>query len=114
MICHRQQCLPASGSMDLFTSAAPVLVAIPVSLLVMRAYPLILRLLTRLAGRRRGVVLVVGFARGSAAAQAGMLPALALVLAFAVIAFAVMARGAAARADGSASRHAARARAVVP
>src|SRR5260370_36175175 len=113
MICHRQQCLPASGSMDLFTSAAPVLVAIPVSLLVMRAYPLILRLLTRLAGRRRGVVLVVGFARGSAAAQAGMLPALALVLAFAVIAFAVMARGGGGRPDVSACLAAASAHSLV-
>jgi len=113
LVILRQQGLPASGSMDLFTSAAPVLVAIPVALLVMRAYPLILRLLTRLAGRRRGVVLVVGFARGSAAAQAGMLPAFALVLAFAVIAFAVMARGAVARADVSASWQAAGADAVV-
>ncbi len=58
------------------------------------AYPVVLRQLTRLAGRRRGVVLIVGFARGSAAAQAGVLPAFALVLAFAVVAFAAMARGA--------------------
>jgi putative ABC transport system permease protein len=109
----RQQGLPATGRMDLFTSAAPVLVAIPVALLVMRAYPLILRQLTRLAGRRRGVVMIVGFARGSAAAQAGALPAFALVLAFAVIAFAAMARGAVAHGDVSASWQAAGADAVV-
>ena len=46
--------------------AAPVLVAIPAALLVMRGYPLVLRQLTRLAGRRRGVVMIVGFARGGA------------------------------------------------
>ncbi len=99
--------------MDLFTSAAPVLVAIPVALLVMRAYPVLLRQLTRLARRRRGVVLLVGFARGRAAAQAGVLPAFALVLAFAVIAFAGMARSAVARADVAASWQVAGADAVV-
>ena len=99
--------------MDLFTSAAPVLVAIPVALLVMRGYPVVLRRLARLAGRRRGVVMVVGLARGGTAAQAAVLPAFALVLAFAVIAFAAMARGAVQRADVVASWQAAGADAVV-
>jgi putative ABC transport system permease protein len=98
---------------DLFTSAAPVLVAIPVALLVMRAYPVLLRQLVRLTRRRRGVVLLVGFARGRAAAQAGVLPAFALVLAFAVIAFAGMARSAVASADVAASWQVAGADAVV-
>ena len=103
LILLRQQGLPPPGQVDLFTSAAPVLVAIPVAVAVMRAYPLLLRQLARLARRRRGVVLLVGFARGRAAAQVGMLPAFALVLAFAVIAFAGMARSAVARADVAAS-----------
>ena len=94
LVVLRQQGLPQAGSVDLFTSAAPVLVAIPVALLVMRAYPLVLRQLARLAGRRRGVVMVVGLARGSSGAQAGVLPTFALVLAFAVVAFAAMARAA--------------------
>ena len=64
-------------------------------------------------GRRRGVVLVVGFARSGTAAQAAVLPAFALVLAFAVIAFAAMARGAVQRADVAASWQAAGADAVV-
>jgi putative ABC transport system permease protein len=109
----RQQGLPPPGSTDLFTAAAPVLVAIPAALLVMRGYPVVLRQLTRLAGRRRGVVMIVGFARGGAAAQAGVLPAFALVLAFAVIAFAAMARSAVAAADQAASWQAAGADAVV-
>ena len=103
LILLRQQGLPPPGQVDLFTSAAPVLVAVPVALLVMRAYPVLLRELARLARPRRGVVLLVGFARGRAAAQAGVLPAFALVLAFAVIAFAGMARSAVARADVAAS-----------
>ena len=103
LIVLRQQGLPPPGQVDLFTSAAPVLAAIPVALLIMRAYPVALRWLTRLTRRRRGVVLVVGLARGRDAAQASLLPAFALVLAFAVIAFAAMARGAVARADVAAS-----------
>jgi len=113
LVVLRQQGLPPPGSVDLFTSAAPVLVAIPVALLVMRAYPLVLRQLTRLAGRRRGVVMVVGLARGNNAAQAGVLPTFALVLAFTVVAFATMARGAVQRGDTVASWQAAGADAVV-
>jgi putative ABC transport system permease protein len=113
LVILRQQGLPPPGSTDFFTAAAPVLVAIPAALLVMRGYPIVLRQLTRLAGRRRGVVMIVGFARGGAAAQAGVLPAFALVLAFAVIAFAAMARSAVAAADVAASWQAAGADAVV-
>ncbi len=113
LILLRQQGLPPPGQVDVFTSAAPVLAAIPVALLVMRAFPVVLRQLARLARRRRGVVLLVGFARGGAAAQAGLLPAFALVLAFAVIAFAGMARGAVARADVAASWQAVGADALV-
>jgi putative ABC transport system permease protein len=73
----------------------------------------LLRQLARLTRRRRGVVLLVGFARGRAAARVGVLPAFALVLAFAVIAFAGMARSAVARADVAASWQVAGADAVV-
>jgi putative ABC transport system permease protein len=103
LVILRQQGLPPPGSIDPFTAAAPVLVAIPAALLVMRGYPLVLRRLTRVTGRRRGVVMIVGLARGSAAAQAGVLPAFALVLAFAVAAFAGMARSAVAAANVAAS-----------
>ena len=113
LILLRQQGLPPPGQVDLFTSAAPVLVAIPVAVVIMRAYPVLLRQLARVARRRRGVVLLVGFARGRAAARAGVLPAFALVLAFAVIAFAGMARSAVASADVAASWQVAGADAVV-
>jgi putative ABC transport system permease protein len=113
LVLLRQQGLPPPGQVDLFTSAAPVLVAIPVAVAVMRGYPVLLRQLARLTRRRRGVVLLVGFARGRAAAQAGVLPAFALVLAFAVIAFAGMARSAVASADVAASWQVAGADAVV-
>ena len=113
LVILRDQGLPPPGRVDLFTSLAPVLAAIPVALLVVRAYPLVLRQLARPAGRRRGVVMVVGLARGSSAARAGTLPAFALILAFAVVAFAAMARGAVTRAEISASWRAVGADAVV-
>ena len=113
LVLLRQQGLPPPGHLDLFTSAAPVLVAIPVAVLVMRVYPPVLGQLTRLARRRRGVVMVVGFARGNAEARVGALPVFALVLAFTVIAFAAMARDAVVRADVAASWRAAGADAVV-
>ena len=113
LVLLRQQGLPPPGSVDLFTSAAPVLVAIPVALLVLRAYPVVLRQLARLANRRRGVVMVVGLARGGTAARAAVLPTFALVLSFAVIAFAAMARGAVQRADVAASWQTAGADAIV-
>jgi putative ABC transport system permease protein len=80
---------------------------------VLRAYPFVLRQLGRVAGRRRGVVMVVGLARGGTAAQAAVLPTFALVLAFAVIAFAAMARTAVQQADDMASWQAAGADAIV-
>jgi putative ABC transport system permease protein len=113
LVILREQGLPPPGTVDLFTSLAPVLAAIPVALVVVRTYPLVLRQLTRLAGRRPGVVMVVGLARGSSAARTGTLPAFALILAFAVVAFAAMARGGVARADIAASWQAAGAEAVV-
>ena len=113
LVILRDQGLPPPGTVDLFTSLAPVLAAIPVALLVVRTYPLVLRQLARLAGRRRGVVMVVGLARGSSAAQTGALPAFALILAFAVVAFAAMARGAVAQGNISASWQAVGADAVV-
>jgi putative ABC transport system permease protein len=113
LVLLRQQGLPPPGSVDLFTSAAPVLVAIPVALLVMRVYPVVLRQLGRAAGRRQGVVMVVGLARGGTAARAAVLPTFALVLAFAVIAFAAMARSAVQRADVVASWQATGADAIV-
>jgi len=60
LVILRQQGLPPPGSIDLFTAAAPVLVAIPAALLVMRGYPLVLRLLTRVLVPHRGEVRLDG------------------------------------------------------
>jgi putative ABC transport system permease protein len=113
LIVLRQQGLPAPGRLDVLTSLAPVLAAVPIALLVAGCYPLALAGLARLARRSRGVVLVVGLARGRAAARAVALPAFGLIVAFSVAAFAAMERGTVTRAEVAASWQATAADAVV-
>jgi putative ABC transport system permease protein len=113
LIILRQQGLPPPGSVDPLTSLAPVLAAVPIALLIAGCYPLALARLARLARRSRGAVMVVGLAGGRAAARATVLPAFALIVAFAVTAFAAMERDAVARAEVAASWQATLADAVV-
>ena len=89
----RSQTPPAGGT-DWYPSAAPVLVAIPAAIVVVRVYPVVLRWLVALLGRRPGVTTFVGLARATRASLTAVLPAFALVLALAVIAFGAMLRAA--------------------
>jgi putative ABC transport system permease protein len=90
-----QQGLPAAGSgINVFISAAPVLVAVPAAVIVIWVSPLVLRGLLRAAAARPGVTAFVGLARAARAALAATLPAFALVLALTVVAFGFMVRGA--------------------
>ncbi|HEY1627647.1 MAG TPA: FtsX-like permease family protein [Streptosporangiaceae bacterium] len=77
-----------------YTSLAPVLVAVPAAIVVVRLYPLLLRGLLRLARGRRGVTAFVGFSRAVQNTQRAALPAFTLVLALSVVAFGTMIRGA--------------------
>jgi putative ABC transport system permease protein len=77
----------SSGNSGLYTSAAPVLVAIPVAVVLLRCYPLLARELARVAGRSRGVVAFVGLSRATRAPAGTVLPAFALVLVLAMVAF---------------------------
>jgi putative ABC transport system permease protein len=83
-------------------SLAPVLVAVPVAIVVMRCYPFAVRGLLRLAGRRRGVAAFTGLARAARSSPGAVLPGIALVLALAVAAFGVLVR--AAVTDGQAAQ----------
>jgi putative ABC transport system permease protein len=87
LIVLRQEGLAAGGSVNALASAAPVLVAVPVAILVVRLCPAVLGRLQRLAGRGRGVVAFVGLIRGAYRAVSSVLPVFALVLALAVVAF---------------------------
>ena len=78
---------PSSGSNGLYASAAPVLIAIPVAVVVLRCYPPLARQLARLAGLSRGVVAFVGLARATRTPTATVLPSFALVLVLAMVAF---------------------------
>jgi len=88
---------------DLFVSSVPVLVAVAAGLIVARAYPLPLRLLQRLAAAGRGAVGYLGIARAARARSVPLLPALALVVALAVVAVGGMIRGAVSRGQVTAS-----------
>jgi len=78
---------PPSGSNGLYASAAPVLIAIPVAVIVLRCYPPLARQLARIAGLSRGVVGFVGLARATRTPPATVLPSFALVLVLAMVAF---------------------------
>ena len=77
----------SSGNSGLYTSAAPVLVAIPVAVVLLRCYPLLARELARIAGLTRGVVAFVGLTRATRTPPGTVLPAFALVLVLAMVAF---------------------------
>ncbi len=77
----------STGSSGLYTSAAPVLVAIGVAVVVLRCYPPLVRELAWIAGLSRGVVAFVGLARATRTPPGSVLPSFALVLVLAMVAF---------------------------
>jgi putative ABC transport system permease protein len=102
LVLLRYEGLSRSGSVNVFTSAAPVLVAVPAAILVLRLYPLALRCVQWLSARRAGVTGFLATARTSRA-PASVLPVFALVLALTLAAFAGMVRDAVTRGEVAAS-----------
>ncbi|MGB6456729.1 MAG: FtsX-like permease family protein, partial [Streptosporangiaceae bacterium] len=88
----RYQGLGAAG--DFYASAAPVLLATGVAVVVVRVYPPLARGTLRLRGQRASAATFLGLARAARVSAAAVLPAFALVLALAVVSFAGMVRGA--------------------
>lgn len=111
LIVLREQGL--SGGRDLYPSAAPALLAIGVAVIVLRAYPPLVRGLARLTGHRNGATAFLGLARAARVPASAVLPAFAMVLALALVSFAGMVRGAVARGEVAASWQQAGADAVV-
>ncbi len=72
---------------DLLVSAAPVLVALIAALVLVRLYPLPLRLAARPMARLRGAIGFLSLARAGRSSAGGALPLLALLLALATAAF---------------------------
>ncbi|MCO5968686.1 FtsX-like permease family protein [Actinoallomurus soli] len=79
----RRRGLPATGSVDPFLSAVPVLLAVAAGLVLLRALPYVLRPVQRILARGRSAVPFIGVARVSTAA----LPLVVVLLAVAVIGF---------------------------
>jgi putative ABC transport system permease protein len=88
---------------NLYTSAAPVFVAIPAALLVLRLYPVVLRGVLRLISGRAGAGGFVGVATAARSPLAAILPVFALILALTMGAFGGMMRGAVARGEAAAA-----------
>ncbi|MFH9490757.1 FtsX-like permease family protein [Streptomyces halstedii] len=77
----------ADSAGDPLISAAPVLVGLIAALVLVRLYPLPLRLASRSVARLRGAVGFLALARAGRASASGMLPLLALLVALTTAAF---------------------------
>ncbi|WP_328913588.1 MULTISPECIES: ABC transporter permease [unclassified Streptomyces] len=75
------------GGSDPFLAAAPVLVAVAAALVLLRVFPVPLRLLGRPAARLTGAVAHLGLARAGRAPATGQLPLLAMLVALTVASF---------------------------
>jgi putative ABC transport system permease protein len=94
---------PAGGQINLFVTAAPVLVAIPVVVVMLRLYPLAVRGLFALSARGTGATGFVAMSRATRSSLTGVLPAFALVLTLSLATFAGMVSNGIARGDTAAS-----------
>jgi putative ABC transport system permease protein len=86
VIALRQRGLTPGAGVDPYISSAPVLVALAAGLIAARVYPVPLRQVLRLASGRRSAIGYLGLAQAARSRSGSLLPALALVVALAVIA----------------------------
>jgi putative ABC transport system permease protein len=103
LVVLHDQGVSASGGINLYLAATPVLVAVPVVLIVLRLYPLAVRGLLRVSSRRAGATGFVALAGAARSSLAGVLPAFALVLALSLATFAGMVNQAITRGEIAAS-----------
>ena len=103
IIVFRKQGLQTGAGVDLYSSAAPALIAIPAVVVVFRLYPLVLRWLLHAAARMSGAPAFLGLARAARTGLTPALPAFGLALALTVAAFGGMVRDAVTNAQVAAS-----------
>jgi putative ABC transport system permease protein len=77
----------AAAGDDPYLAATPVLVAVAAALVLLRLYPVPLRVLARPAGRLRGAVTHLGLARAGRSPATAQLPLLALLVSLTVASF---------------------------
>ncbi|MEV0785057.1 ABC transporter permease [Streptomyces sp. NPDC050423] len=87
VVALRRRGTGGAGGTDLLVSAAPVLVGLIAALVLVRLYPLPLRLALRSVARLRGAVGFLALARAGRSSAAGTLPLLALLVALTTAAF---------------------------
>jgi putative ABC transport system permease protein len=102
-----------TGGPAIYPSAAPALLAVGLAVIVLRAYPPLVRALLQLTRRRPGAAAFIGLARAARVPVSATLPAFAMVLALALVSFAAMVRGAVIRGEIAASWQRAGADAVI-
>ena len=105
LIVLHDQGLPAGGRTNLLLTTTPVLVAIPVVVVMLRLYPLAVRGLLALSGRRAGATGFVALSRAARSSLAGVLPAFALVLTLSLAAFTAMVGDSITRGEAAAAWH---------
>ncbi|UNX55039.1 hypothetical protein MF406_01770 [Georgenia sp. TF02-10] len=74
----------ARGAVDPYAALVPTLVVLATAVVVLRAYPPVVRAASRLVGRGRGAVGFLGLARAARARPAAAVPVVVLLLAVAV------------------------------
>ena len=95
VVLHGQGVQP--GGTNWYLTVTPILVAIPAVVIILRAYPMIIRLLLRLTARRASTTSYVALAGSARTSLAAVGPAFALVLALALATFAGMVNDAVSR-----------------
>jgi putative ABC transport system permease protein len=105
LVVLRGQGVPAGGQVNPLLMLAPVLVAIPVVLIMLRLYPLAVRGLLRLSARGTGATGFVALSAAARSSLTGVLPAFALVLALSLATFAGMVSAGIARGETAAAWH---------
>ena len=103
VIVLRGQGVAAGGQVNLLLTVAPVLVAVPVVVIMLRLYPLIVRGLLRLSARGTGATGFVALSAAARSSPTGVLPAFALVLALSLATFTGMVSGGITRGEVAAS-----------
>lgn len=88
VVLHGQGVQP--GGTNWYLTITPILVAIPAVVVILRLYPLVIRLLLRLAARRAGPTSYLALSGSARTSLAAVGPAFALVLALALATFAGM------------------------
>jgi putative ABC transport system permease protein len=113
LVSLRVEGLAPAGRINWFVTAAPVLVAVPAVLITLRLYPLAIRGLLRIWGRRAGATGYIALAGSARSSLVTTGPIFTLALAMTVAAFAGMVNGAIASGEVASSWQATGADAVV-